>query len=249
MVVNLRSPKRMVLTALLMPIVFALSSQPARAETPRVVALGDSLTSGRGIDKESAFPALLEERLRTAGFDYDVVNAGVSGDTTARALRRYRDALDGDVRVLLLALGANDGLRGVPVRQLKANVSEIIEEAKRRKIEVVLVGMDALPVHGWDYSVAFHKAYEELAATYRLPLVPFMLPKVMMDASLMQRDRVHPNEAGAQVIADTIWPFLEPLLVRLPSTRLRPGKPDATTEPSIRRPASDSAGVGTIPRR
>ena len=187
----------------------------ARAETPRIVALGDSLTSGRGIDKKSAFPAVLEERLRTAGYEYDVVNAGVSGDTTARALRRYRDALKGDVRILILALGANDGLRGVPVRQLKANLGEIIEEAQRRTIDVILVGMDALPVNGWDYSVQFHKAYEELAATYRLPLVPFILPKVMMDASLMQRDRVHPNEDGAQVIADTIWPYLEKLLKRV----------------------------------
>lgn len=201
--------------ALLIPLLCALAASPsARDRAPRIVALGDSLTSGRGIDRRSAFPAILEERLRAAGFDYEVVNAGVSGDTTARALRRFRDALDGDVRVLILALGANDGLRGVPVRQLKANLNEIIEEAGRRRIDVVLVGMDALPINGWDYSVAFHKTYEELAATYRLPLVPFVLPKVMMDASLMQRDRVHPNEAGARVIADAIWPFLEPLLRR-----------------------------------
>src|SRR5712691_10627263 len=105
--------------ALFVPIILALAPLSARAESPRIVVLGDSLTSGRGIDKASAFPAVLEERLKAAGFDYDVVNAGVSGDTTARALRRFRDALDGDVRVLILALGANDGLRGVPVRQLK----------------------------------------------------------------------------------------------------------------------------------
>ena len=206
----------MPLAALLIPLLGALAASPsARERAPRIVALGDSLTSGRGIDRKSAFPAVLEERLRAAGFDYDVVNAGVSGDTTGRALRRYRNALDGDVRVLILALGANDGLRGVPVRQLKTNLSEIIDEARRRRIDVVLVGMDALPVHGWDYSVAFHKAYEELAATYQLPLVPFILPKVMMDGSLMQRDRVHPNEAGARAIADAIWPFLEPLLKRI----------------------------------
>jgi acyl-CoA thioesterase-1 len=186
----------------------------AREDAPRIVALGDSLTSGRGIGKADAYPAVLQERLQDAGYDYRVVNAGVSGDTTGRALRRYRDALAGDVKVLIVALGANDGLRGVPVEQLESNLSVIIEEAQRRGIAVVLVGMDALPVHGWAYSVAFHRAYEELAARYRISLVPFVLLNVMTDASLMQSDRAHPNQAGARAIADLIWPHLQPLLKR-----------------------------------
>jgi acyl-CoA thioesterase-1 len=186
----------------------------ARAGTgpPRIVALGDSLTSGHGIGKARAFPAVLQQRLDAAGFDYEVVNAGVSGDTSGRALRRFRSALDGDVRILIVALGANDGLRGVPVQQLKANLQEIIEEAQRRGISVVLCGMDALPIRGWDYSVAFHKAYEELASTYHVPLVPFLLVNLLTNATLMQPDRVHPNEAGAREIAARIWPYLEPLL-------------------------------------
>jgi acyl-CoA thioesterase-1 len=184
----------------------------ARESSPRIVALGDSLTSGRGIGKASAYPAVLQQRLEDAGYDYRVVNAGVSGDTTAGALRRLREALDGDVRILVVALGANDGLRGVPVERLKANLSQIIEEAQRRGIEIVLVGMDALPVHGWAYSVAFHRAYEDLAARYHVPLVPFLLLNVMSDPALMQRDRVHPNEDGARAIADRIWPYLQPLL-------------------------------------
>ena len=187
-------------------------SATIREDAPRIVALGDSLTSGRGIGKADAYPAVLQERLEDRGYNYLVVNAGVSGDTTARALRRYRAALDGDVRVLIVALGANDGLRGVPVEQLKSNLSAIIEEAQRRGIAVVLIGMDALPVHGWAYSVAFHRAYEELAAHYRIPLVPFVLMNVMTDASLMQSDRAHPNQAGARAIADLIWPHLQPLL-------------------------------------
>ncbi len=187
-------------------------SATIREDAPRIVALGDSLTSGRGIGKADAYPAVLQERLEDRGYNYLVVNAGVSGDTTARALRRYRAALDGDVRVLIVALGANDGLRGVPVEQLKSNLSAIIEEAQRRGIAVVLIGMDALPVHGWAYSVAFHRAYEELAARYRIPLVPFVLMNVMTDASLMQSDRAHPNQAGARAIADLIWPHLQPLL-------------------------------------
>jgi acyl-CoA thioesterase-1 len=185
-----------------------------RDGAPRIVALGDSLTSGRGIGKADAYPAVLQERLEDAGYHYDVVNAGVSGDTTGRALRRFRDALDGDVKVLIVALGANDGLRGVPVEQLEANLSVIVEEAQHRGIAVVLVGMDALPVHGWAYSVAFHRAYEELAERYRVPLVPFVLVNVMTNPSLMQRDHAHPNEAGARAIANLIWPYLLPLLKR-----------------------------------
>ena len=206
------------MNARLLPFVFlavvtALAvSATAREDAPRIVALGDSLTSGRGIGKADAYPAVLQGRLEDGGYNYQVVNAGVSGDTTARALRRYRDALDGDVKILIVALGANDGLRGVPVEQLKSNLSVIIEEAQRRGIAVVLIGMDALPVHGWAYSVAFHRAYEELAARYRIPLVPFVLMNVMTDASLMQSDRAHPNQAGARAIADLIWPHLQPLL-------------------------------------
>ena len=197
-------------------VVAALTvSATAREDAPRIVALGDSLTSGRGIGKAAAYPAVLQGRLEDGGYRYQVVNAGVSGDTTARALRRYRDALDGDVKVLIVALGANDGLRGVPVEQLKSNLSVIVEEAQRRDIAVVLVGMDALPVHGWAYTVAFHRAYEDLAARYRIPLVPSVLMTVMTNASLMQSDRAHPNEAGARAIADLIWPHLEPLLKKL----------------------------------
>jgi acyl-CoA thioesterase I len=194
-------------------LVLLTAMTPAAGEdAPRIVALGDSLTSGRGIGKADAYPAVLQERLEDDGYNYRVVNAGVSGDTTARALRRYRDALEGDVKVLIVALGANDGLRGVPVEQLQSNLSLIIEEAQRRGIAVVLVGMDALPVRGWAYSVAFHRAYEELATRYRVPLVPFVLLNVMTNPSLMQRDHAHPNQAGARVIAELIWPHLRPLL-------------------------------------
>jgi acyl-CoA thioesterase-1 len=194
-------------------VVTALAvSATAREDAPRIVVLGDSLTSGRGMEKAEAYPAVLQARLDDGGYHYQVVNAGVSGDTTTRALRRYRDALDDDVKILIVALGANDGLRGVPVEQLKSNLSVIIEEAQRRGIAVVLVGMDALPLHGWAYSVAFHRAYEELAARYRIRLVPFVLMSLMTNASLMQNDRTHPNQAGARAIADLIWPHLQPLL-------------------------------------
>ena len=182
------------------------------ADPPRIVALGDSLTSGRGIGKADAYPAVLQGRLEENGYRYQVINAGVSGDTSGRALRRYRDVLDGSVKILIVALGANDGLRGIPVEQLTSNLSAIIEDAQRRHIAVVLVGMDALPMHGWGYSVAFHRVYEDLGSRYGIPLVPFVLMRVLTDPSLMQSDHAHPNQAGARVIADLIWPHLEPLL-------------------------------------
>ena len=195
----------------------AALSAPAstRAITsPRIVVLGDSLTSGRGIGKDHAYPAILQERLADAGYNYEVINEGISGDTTGRALRRYRDAIDGDVRILIVALGANDGLRGVPVNQLKSNLSTIIKDAQGRGIVVLLVGMDALPIQGWEYSVAFHRAYEDLAKQFHITMVPFVLVNVLSNPSYMQPDHVHPNEDGARAIADLIWPHLRSLLGR-----------------------------------
>ena len=191
----------------------ALSSpSTAAARTPKIVVLGDSLTSGRGIGKDAAYPAILQERIEDDGYKYEVVNAGVSGDTTARALRRYRETLDDDVEILILALGANDGLRGVPVDQVKSNLGVIMDDAQRRGIETLLIGMDALPLRGWEYSIAFHRMYEDLAVRFRIPLVPFLLVNIMSNPSLMQSDRAHPNRDGARAIADLIWPSLQALL-------------------------------------
>ena len=150
-----------------------------RLEMRRIVCLGDSLTSGHGIGTAVAFPALLHQRVRRAGFPYEVINAGVSRETSAHARARLDRALDGDVRVLIVALGANDGLRGVPVPQLTANLSHIIEAAQKRGIAVLLCGMEALPIHGWAYTAAFHQAYVDLAARYKVPLVPFILLNVI----------------------------------------------------------------------
>lgn len=199
----------MIFWSVLLAVVTAAAVPPAR---PRVVAFGDSLTSGRGLDTTQAFPALLQQRIDRDGLDYVMVNAGVSGDTSRRALRRLDAALDGDVRVLVLALGANDGLRGMPIEELKTNLSEMIEKAKARGITVLLCGMEALPIHGWGYTVAFHKAYLDLAKKYDLTLVPFILMNVIGDSHLMQADHAHPNAAGARAIADNIWPYLEPIL-------------------------------------
>jgi acyl-CoA thioesterase-1 len=205
----------MFLSALTLALASAIAVATAPqsvAERPRIVAFGDSLTSGRGIGSESAFPAILQQRVDEAGLEYTVVNAGVSGDTTTGAVRRLERALEGDVRILIVALGANDGMRGVPIAQLKSNLSQIIEAAQARGITVLLCGMETLPIRGWDYTVAFHNAYRDLARQYDVTLVPFILMNVIGKPELMQPDRAHPNAAGARAIAENIWPYLETLL-------------------------------------
>ena len=178
----------------------------------RIVCLGDSLTSGHGIGAAAAFPALLHQRVRRSGYPYEVINAGVSRETSAHARARLDRALEGDVRVLVVALGANDGLRGVPVEQLTANLSHIIEVAQQRDITVLLCGMEALPMYGWAYTAAFHAAYVGLAARYKVLLIPFILMNVIGDTRLMQADRAHPNAEGARAIAEVIWPYLDDVL-------------------------------------
>ena len=173
-----------------------------------IVVLGDSLTSGHGIGQAAAFPAVLQTKLNAARLPYRIVNAGISGDTTAGGVRRIANALHDQVCVLLIALGINDGLRGIPVAQMKANLATIIRTAQGRGIRVLLCRMEALPIYGWDYTFSFRRAFDELAAEYQLPLVAFFLESVLGNKALMQADCVHPNAAGASAIADRVWPYL-----------------------------------------
>jgi acyl-CoA thioesterase-1 len=177
-----------------------------------IVALGDSLTSGHRLDKAEAYPALLEAELRAAGLTGTVINHGVNGDTTAGGARRLEDALAEQPTILIVALGANDGLRGVPVAQVRANLERILEGAQAQGIRVLLVGMDALPLYGWQYTIDFHNLFPALAAKYKVPLVPFMLNGVFGNPDLMSPDGIHPNAAGARVIARNIWPYLQAMV-------------------------------------
>ena len=195
----------------------------ARAATPsntrsRIAVLGDSLTAGLGVAKAAAYPSLLQERLDAAGLDFEIVNAGVSGDTSAGGMARLDWALDGDVRILIVALGGNDGLRGLPAEELQSNLAHIIETAQTRGITVILAGMEAPPNYGRDYIVSFHKIYPALAAQYRVALVPFLLQGVAGDETLNQRDGIHPTAAGARIVADNVWRVLKPIA----ETRRRP---------------------------
>jgi acyl-CoA thioesterase-1 len=179
---------------------------------PRVVVLGDSLTAGFGINPDQAFPALVQQRLDAVGLKYQIVNAGVSGDTSAGGLSRLEWALEGDVRVLIVALGGNDALRGLPAEELRGNLSMIIERAQARHVQVVLAGMEAPPNFGHAYAVEFHEIYPQLAKKYGVTLVPFLLKDVAGIAALNQRDGIHPNPQGARLVADNVWTALKPLV-------------------------------------
>jgi acyl-CoA thioesterase I len=179
---------------------------------PRIVILGDSLTAGLGLPVDQAYPALLQQRLKAEGSPYQVVNAGVSGDTSAGGLSRLDWALEGDVRVLIVALGGNDGLRGLPPEQLKANLSQIITRAQQRGIKVILAGMEAPPNYGREYIVGFHQVYPALAKEYHVALVPFLLDGVAGHDALNQRDGTHPSAEGARIVADNVWKVLKPVI-------------------------------------
>ena len=177
----------------------------------RIVALGDSLTSGHRLPRADAYPALLEAALKEEGVSAVVINHGVSGDTSSGGVRRLSVALNDDPDILIVELGVNDGLRGVPVAQVRRNLETIIETAQARGVTVVLCAMEALPVYGWQYTVDFHNLYTSLAEKYKIALVPFMLMGVLGNPDLMSADGIHPNAAGARVIASTILPFVRPL--------------------------------------
>ena len=208
----------LVLTAILATASASAAPSPARKGAIKVVALGDSLTSGHRLPKSSAYPALLEQKLRDVGMDATVVNQGVSGETSAGGVRRLEAALAERPQILIVAFGANDGLRGVPIAQVRANLSKIIETAQARGVQVLLTGMKALPLYGWDYTIQFQNLFGELAATYKVPLVPFMLDGVFGNSALMSPDGVHPNAAGSRVIAESIWVQLKPLAEALVAT-------------------------------
>ena len=189
--------------------------RPATDTRPKVVVLGDSLTAGLGVSMAEAFPALLQQKADAAHLRFEIVNAGVSGDTSAGGLRRLEWSLEPQARVLVLALGANDGLRGLPVAEMKRNLSRIVEAARAKHVTVVLAGMEAPPNYGPEYAAAFRQVYKDLASEYHLPFVPFLLDHVAGRAALNQADGIHPNPQGAAIVADTVWTTLKPVLEQM----------------------------------
>ena len=182
------------------------------APRPRVVALGDSLTAGLGLLEQQAYPALLQRKIDAEGLRFEIVNAGVSGDTSAGGLRRLDWALEGDVKVLIVALGANDGLRGLSVAEMKKNLSEIVARAKERNVVVILAGMEAPPNYGPEYTESYRQAFQDVAREQRVRFIPFLLAGVAGQSNLNQGDGVHPTGEGAAVMAETVWRVLRPVL-------------------------------------
>jgi acyl-CoA thioesterase I len=181
-------------------------------ERPKIVALGDSLTAGLGLVESESYPGLLQAQIDAHGYEFEVINAGVSGDTSAGGLRRLDWVLKDDVKVLIVALGANDGLRGLSVPQMKNNLSQILERAQERGIAIILAGMEAPPNYGAEYAASFRKVYADLAQKYRVTFVPFLLAGVAGVSDLNQADGIHPTSEGTAIVAESIWRALHPVL-------------------------------------
>jgi acyl-CoA thioesterase I len=189
------------------------SPQAVRSESlPKIVAFGDSLTAGLGLSEHESYPALVQKMLERDGYKYEVVNAGVSGDTSAGGVRRIDWAMDGDVRVVILELGANDLLRGQPISEMKKNLGAIIDTAKGRGAKVLLAGMYAPTNTGIDYQRQSGEAFQSLAKEKGVTLIPFFLDRVAGVESLNQADGIHPNPEGSRIVAETVYKALKPML-------------------------------------
>ncbi len=190
----------------------AASQTPAET-VPKIVAFGDSLTAGYGLEPRQSYPALLQKMIDADGFKYEVVNAGVSGDTSAGGVRRIDWSLDaGNVRFVILELGANDFLRLQPVAETKKNLARIIERSKERGARVLLAGIYTTTNAGAEYQRQIHEAFESLAKEHGVPLIPFFLEGVAGRAELNLDDGVHPNAEGTKVVAATVYKYLKPML-------------------------------------
>lgn len=181
-----------------------------------ILFLGDSLTAGLGVAPEQAYPALIEEKIRQKNLPFDVVNAGISGDTSAGGLARLDWVLQKKIEVLVLALGANDGLRGLPVAQTKANLQKIIDRvrAKYPEVKIIIAGMQMPPNLGLEYAASFRQIFPELARANHAALVPFLLEGVGGHANLNQADQIHPTPTGQKIVAENVWRVLEPILTK-----------------------------------
>jgi acyl-CoA thioesterase-1 len=183
------------------------------ADKPKIVAFGDSLTAGFGLTEKESYPYLLQEKLKSDGFDYEVINAGVSGDTSIGGLERIDWVLEQEnVRILILELGANDLLRRMPVDKMKQNLAKIIEKAQAKNVRVLLCGMLAPPSIGAEYQREYMNAFPDLAEKYKVEFLPFLLENVALKKELNQADGIHPNAQGARIMTENVYKELKPML-------------------------------------
>lgn len=194
----------------------APAQQPAarrpQGEPPLILFFGDSLTEGYGLESRQSFPSLVQQEIERGGYRYRVENLGVGGDTTQDGLSRIDMALDEHPSIVVLELGANDGLRGEPVANIEKSLSQIIEQFVKAKATVILAGITLPPNYGATYITRFAAIYPELAKRYNLKLIPFLLQGVAGNSNLMQRDGLHPNAEGEKIVARTVWQYVKPAL-------------------------------------
>ena len=210
------------------------AAQSSGDDRPRIVAFGDSLTAGLGVATDETYPAELQRRLDALGLRYRVVNAGVSGETTAGGLRRVPWILRSTPEVVILELGANDGLRGLRVEETKANLERIIQQLQQAGVQVVLTGMKLPPNYGKDYLSGFERMYSDLAARYRIPLVPFFLEGVAASSALNQADGIHPTAKGYRTIVERMLKTLLPVLAH--AQKIQQGEKNKTPASPIAQP-------------
>jgi len=199
----------------------AVDFTPPNPPPRTVLVLGDSLAAGYGLEPSEAFPVVLQEKIDQAGLDFRVINAGVSGDTTSGGLRRIDWLLKRKVDVLVLELGANDGLRGIPTDLMKTNLQAIIDRTKARypKAEVVIAGLQMPPNLGDEYAREFQKVFPDLARANDIALIPFLLEGVGGKPELNLPDRIHPTAEGQKILAENVWKVLQPLLGKMRSSK------------------------------
>ncbi len=179
-----------------------------------ILIFGDSITAGYGIDPQQAFPALIQERIDSLGMAYNVINGGLSGETSAGGLRRIDWVLQRPVDIMILELGGNDGLRGIDLTSTKQNLQQIIDKALKKNpdMEIILAGMQVPPNLGTDYTKEFANIYPDLAKENNLPLIPFILEKVGGRPELNLPDGIHPTAEGHKLVAETVWETLYPII-------------------------------------
>ncbi len=203
----------MMRTLLLSLLLLGLPLQSQAQDPFTIVFLGDSLTEGLGLDAEQSYPSLIESRLREEGYNHvNIINAGISGSTSASALERMQWYIRSQPDLVFLALGANDGLRGLSVENMKQNLQETIEFAQSNGVQVALAGMLIPPNMGQAYTEDFAAVFPDLAEAHDIPLMPFLLQDVAGITELNQADGIHPNVRGAEIVAGHVYDFLLPLL-------------------------------------
>ncbi len=204
---------RLLLVLSLLGFNFVACANEAFAENPRILVYGDSLSASYGVAKQQGWVSFLQKKLINHQYKYDVINASISGETTSGGLTRLASTLARTKpSIIILELGANDGLRGLPVKDMTNNLSNMIAQSKKANVKVILVGMKIPPNYGPKYTESFSKAYPQLSQQHKVSLVPFMLENIAAKPNLIQDDGLHPNALGQPMMLDNIWPKLQLML-------------------------------------